>query len=215
MLILNKGSKYLDPKIALITALAFPLGFGIYELIQAKKLNPLSVFGILNVGISGGLTLAGLGGIWFAIKEATFPTLIGAFVFYSAYTSKPFIQQLILNPSLLKVDELNSILDARNETQNFVRLQKTVTQWLAGSFLLSAVLNFSLAVHIFQPLAPTLSETERTEALNQQLAQMTSWSFPVIMAPSMIFLGLILWYLFRELKKMTGQSIEELLIDSK
>ena len=81
VLILNKLSQKIGPTQALILAVAFPLTYGIYDLIRRKKWNAFSLLGLLNVSITGSLAVFGLGGVWFQIKEAAFPLLIGIFVF--------------------------------------------------------------------------------------------------------------------------------------
>jgi hypothetical protein len=74
-MILNKGGKVgLTPTQAFLIALAFPLFFGLYSLIKEKKMNYISVLGLINILFSGILTILALGGIWFAVKEALFPT---------------------------------------------------------------------------------------------------------------------------------------------
>ena len=93
VLILNKGHKYgLDAKASVVIALAFPLFFTVKSLVQEKKFDFVSLLGLLNVLISGVLTLLTLGGIWFAVKEAAFPLLIGCFVLASSFTKNPFFQ---------------------------------------------------------------------------------------------------------------------------
>src|SRR6476661_3851756 len=83
VLILNKGSAKIGSLPALIIALAFPLGFGLFDLYKKRKWNPLSILGFTNVMVTGSLAVLGLGGIWFSLKEAFFPFLIGAFVWWS------------------------------------------------------------------------------------------------------------------------------------
>ena len=102
--------KYLTERIGalptLVLALAFPVGYGIYDGLKRKKANVFSILGMTNVLLTGGLAVLGLGGIWFSIKEAAFPALVGLFVFLSAYSQKPFIKTLFVNPQLINIDLL-------------------------------------------------------------------------------------------------------------
>lgn len=211
VLILNKLSKFIGPFWALILALAFPLGYGAYDLIKRKKINAFSVLGLLNVALTGGLALAGVNGIWFSIKEAAFPLLVGVFVFGSSFTKKPFIETLFLNPALMKLDLLEERLMAHGKQKEFHDHMKNATRWLSGSFLLSALLNFILAERIFIPIDPTIPAETQAVVLNEQIAQMTTWSMAVIMVPSMIFLLGIFWYLMKGIKDLSGLKTEELL----
>ncbi len=211
--ILNKGSKLgLTPLVALLIALAFPLCFGIYALIKEKKINYISLLGLLNILFSGVLTLMALDGIWFAIKEAVFPLLIGVFVWFSSLSDSPFFQSLFLNPKAFNVALIEEKTNTAEKKTQFQSLMKKSTQWLSVSFLLSAALNFALALYIFKPLAQTLSDTEKQELLNQQLGQMTMYSMAVILVPMMIFVGSILYFAFKKTADLTGLSLEELFI---
>lgn len=208
--LLNKGSGALGATNALLLALCFPLAYGVWEYHKTRKINAISALGLLNVLITGGLALSGLTGIWFAFKEAAFPLLIGLFVAGSAYTKKPFISQLVLNPQVFKIDLIQTrIADLKKESE-FELLLKNSTLLLSASFLLSAILNFALARYVFTELPETLSEVAKQELLNEQIAKMTAWSFGVIMLPSIIFLVFIMFYMINGLKKLTGYTQDEL-----
>ncbi|WP_347356602.1 VC0807 family protein [Bdellovibrio sp.] len=211
VLILNKLSKFIGPFWALILALAFPLGYGAYDLIKRKKFNAFSALGLLNVLLTGGLALLGLSGFWFAVKEAAFPALVGLFVVGSAFTKKPFIETLFLNPALMKVDLLEERLKENGKQKEFHDHMKKATIWLSLSFVFSAICNFVLARQIFTEIDPTLTADVQSTVLNEQIAKMTTWSMAIIMVPSMIFLLGIFWYLMRGIKQHSGLSTEELL----
>ncbi len=94
VLILNKLSGFLGeqgPLYSLLIALSLPFGHGLFDFLKEKKINWVSFLGLLNVLFTGGLALMKLEGIWFAIKEAGFPTLIGLFVFFFLLFKNPFV----------------------------------------------------------------------------------------------------------------------------
>lgn len=213
VIILNKAHKFgIHPQIGVILALSFPLFFSLKSWIQSHKINFVSILGLLNVVVSGGLTLLALGGIWFAVKEAAFPLLIGVFVFGSAWSQKPFFQTLFMNPNTFDVAKVEAQLQSDEKRQNFSLLMKRATLWLSISFLMSAILNFVLALRIFTPLSDTLNELQKQELLNEQLGQMTAYSLGVILVPSMIFLGTLLFYTFKKIHQLTGLSTDDLLV---
>ncbi|MEK2645664.1 VC0807 family protein [Bdellovibrio sp. BCCA] len=214
VLILNKLSKFIGPLAALLLALAFPLGYGAYDLVKRKKANAFSALGLLNVLLTGGLALLGLHGFWFAVKEAAFPTLVGLFVFGSAFTKRPFIETLFLNPSVMKVDLLEQRLAEHGKQAEFHEHMRKATLWLSLSFVFSAVCNFVLARRIFINIDTTLSPEAQSLVLNDQIATMTTWSMAIIMVPSILFLLGIFWYLMRGIKQYAGLSTEELLKES-
>ncbi len=211
VLILNKGSNYLSPIIALLLALSFPLIYGLIDFLQKKKTNFLSILGLINISVTGGLALIGIEGHWFAVKEAAFPALIGLFVFGSAFTKKPFVETLFLNPQIINTELLKSKISELNNDGKLKALLKNATLLLSISFALSAALNFALAIHVFLPIDSALNEAQHTDALNQQIAEMTKWSFLVILIPSLIFLSGIFYYLLNGLKKISGLTTEEII----
>jgi hypothetical protein len=211
ILILNKLSKIIGPFWALVLALAFPLGYGIYDLIKRGKTNPMSVLGLLNVALTGGLALAGINGMWFAVKEAAFPTLVGLFVFGSAFSKKPFVESLFLNPGVMNVGLLEEKLKEHGKQAEFHEHLRKATMWLSLSFAFSAICNFVLAVRIFKAIDPALPSENQATILNEQIAQMTTWSMAVIMVPSIIFLMGILWYVMRGIKINTGLKMDDLM----
>lgn len=215
VLILNKGHKFgLEPKYAVILALAFPVFFSIKSLRDSKKINYIAVLGLLNVLVSGTLTLLALGGIWFAIKEAAFPLLIGIFVFISSWTTKPFFKTLFMNPATFDIQKIESRLETDDKRNQFHHLMKLTTQLLSVSFLMSSVLNFVLSLRIFTPLDSALTGPEKQQLLNEQLGQMTLYSLGVILVPSVLFLGGIMYFAFRRIHQLTGLTTEELILKS-
>ena len=206
ILILNKMSPILGPQLTVVVALLFPFAYGAYYLARNHKVSPVSVLGLLNVLVTGGFALSGLSGIWFAIKEAAFPALVGIFVLFSSRTKKPLMEMLLLNPQVMQIEKLESTLKARSAEKDFHQLLVTGTQLLSVSFFISAILNFVLAVRIFTPLDPAMSDDARSTVLNEQIAHMTGWSTIVIVLPSMVLMTLLLFYLLKRLEKVTGES---------
>jgi nitrogen fixation/metabolism regulation signal transduction histidine kinase len=75
---------------------------------------------------------------------------------------------------------------------------------LAISFVISAILNFVLAIWI-------LKSPAGTPEFNAELGRMTALSYPVIVLPSMIVMMVAVWMLIRGLKTLTGLQIEQIL----
>ena len=205
-LILAKGGKYvsLEPRNLLFLALALPLVAGIYEFIRFKKTDLISIFGFVSILLTGGLSLMQLTGFWFAVKEAAIPGVIGVFVIATAGGAKPIVHKLIYNEKIIDLPRVEEALSKGNKAVEFTRLLKTTTMILAGSFFLSAALNFVLASIVLK--SPT-----GTPAFNEELGRLTALSYPVIALPSMAVMIFAVLRLVRELRKLTGLSIEEIL----
>ena len=76
----------------------------------------------------------------------------------------------------------------------------------AGSFFLSSVLNYGLAKWI-------LVSPPGTEAYTAELGKMTALSYPIIVIPSMIIMMTALFYLMNRVTKLTGLSLEEMMVE--
>ena len=207
-LILSKLSTddRLGPTVAFLVALSFPLFFGLKDVISKRKANFFAIFGLLNVGITGGLGLLQMDGIWFAVKEAAFPLALGIGVIASQWTKSPIVHSLILNESIFDLPKIKGRLEQYNRTLEFNQLTARVTWLFAGSFFLSAILNFGLARYVLR--SPT-----GTPEFNAELGQMTALSLPVISLPVIIFTLGVFWHLFSKLSTLTKLPKEELLIN--
>ncbi len=214
VIILNQLTKRLGangPLIALLVALSLPIGHGLYDIVVKKKKNMFSILGVINILLTGGLALFKLEGIWFAVKEAAFPAVIGIGVLISAYTDKPFVKLILFNDNIVQLDLINRFLVERGNVEQFKEHLKKLTILLAGSFFFSALLNYILAVNIFTELAPNLPELERAAQLNAQIARMTWLSFLVIALPSMVLMVGIFWYMLKGITRYTGLEMKQFL----
>tara|TARA_B100001248_G_C27394350_1_gene464456 strand:+ start:1472 stop:2200 length:729 start_codon:yes stop_codon:yes gene_type:complete len=200
------------PLIALLIALAFPISYFLYEYIKLKKRNWISVLGFVHVLLTGLFALLQLGGIWFAVKEAAIPFLIGVFVYLSPYLSKvSLVEIMILNPAFFRVEELLEKLRAKNTEEAFQKHLRKTNVFLSYSFFLSAGLNFFLAIYIFQDIPMEVDDMQRSVLLNEQISDMTWMSWLVIVVPSMLCLILIMQYLSKGMKKYADVSLFDLI----
>lgn len=212
--ILNKSSYFPgDNKslIALAVALSFPLAYGLWDLLKNSRTNYFSILGLVNTLITGLFAVYKLGGDWFAIKEAAFPALLGVAVFISSYIKKPFLKTLLFSSGMLKVEEIHKAVKEKNNESALDKVFIKSNTLFSLSFFVSAALNFILAIYIFAPLGAHLSDEEQSMALNSQISQMTWMGFLVIGIPMFIFLGATFYILFKDLKRVTGLSEEEML----
>ncbi len=189
---------------ALITALAFPLLWGLFDLIKYRKFNFIALLGLVSVMLTGSIGLLKLDPQWLAVKEAAIPALIGLAVLISTRTRYPLIKTLIYNPKIMNVDKIKEKLDALGHTLAFETRLLNLTYLLAGTFAFSAVMNYILARWI-------VTSPAGTAAFNEELGQMTLYSYPVIAIPTMIMTMAIFYYLWRTIHGMTGLAFEEVL----
>lgn len=199
------GDDALGASDALIIALAFPLGWGLFELLKYRKFNLVALLGLVSVVLTGGIGLLQLDQQWLAIKEAAIPGLIGVAVLVSTRTRYPLIKTLLYNPAVMDVCKIQQALDERGNREAFEARLLTATYLLSGTFFFSSFMNYILAKWIVT--SPTGSA-----AFNEELGQMTLMSYPVIAIPSMLMMMVILYYLWRTIHAMTGLSLEKILV---
>lgn len=200
---------------ALIIGISFPIIYGVWDFIDNKKINYISLLGLLGTLFTGGFALMKLDGEWFAYKEAFPPFLIGLFVLASAWSKKPFINMMLMNPKIMKTHLIDEKLDTPEKKSVFNYHLKISTIFLSFSFFLSSFLNYYLATKTFTKIDLTLPELEQKQLLNEQIASMTVRSFVVIMIPSMIALIFVLWYLLSGIKKQTELTLDDLIVHEK
>src|SRR5687768_7595101 len=82
----------LGPVNGLLLGLAFPLGYGIWDFARKRKANVFSVLGFVSILLTGSFGLMQLDGIWFAVKEAAIPLLIGLATVVSLKTRYPLVR---------------------------------------------------------------------------------------------------------------------------
>ncbi len=198
------GDEYLGSVYALVVALLFPIGYGLYDFIKNKSMNFISLLGFLSTLLTGGIGLFELDVEWLAIKEAAIPSAIGLVVLISGFWGKPLIAKILLNPVLFNLDLIYQNLSDQGKTDLFKAKIQRANHLLSITFVFSATMNYLLAKWIVVSPAGTTK-------FNEQLGEMTMLSYPVIAIPSMIMLMAIMFYVVKSLMKLTDLKFEQIL----
>jgi hypothetical protein len=204
-LILSKLSAEgrLGPVWGLIVALAFPVGYGVYDFVQRRRANFISILGFSSVLLTGGLGLLKVDGFWIAVKEGTVPLVIGVVLLASLRSKTPVIRELFYNDQVVDVAKVDAALAAGSHQAAFARLLARASYWLGGAFAVSAVLNFVLARYL-------LKSPPGTPEFNAELGRMNLLSWPVIVVPSTIVMMYAFWRLITGLRDLTGLTVDEI-----
>lgn len=189
----------------LLFALAFPIGWGLYELITHRKRNYIALLGVISVLLTGGIGLLKLDAQWLAVKEAAVPAVIGIGVLVAKKLGYPLIKKLLINPSIMKVDLIDSELEKQGNTVQFEKRIDRADYFFAGTFVFSSIMNYVLAKWI-------VTSESGTTAFNEELGRMTLLSYPMIAIPSTVMMLGIFYFLWRSINKLTGLSLEEVLV---
>lgn len=205
-LILTKLSsdKYLGPQWGIVVALAFPIGYGIFDFIKQKKVNFFSALGVVSVLLTGGISLLGLPPEYLAIKEAAIPALLGVATLISTYTRYPLVRVFLYNDKVVRTDKISEELVKKGTEKEFDSTLINASYMVAASFFLSSVLNYVLATMI------VVSQPGTVEYANE-LGKMTAYSYVVIFIPSIAVMFAAMLYLFKRVTKLTGLNLEDML----
>lgn len=202
------ADKYLGAFWGLIVALIFPVGYGLYDLAKRRKTNFLSILGFVSVLLSGGLALAQVGSMGFAIKDALLPTIIGLAILLSLRTRAPLVRDLLYNESIIDVPRVDAALAERGERERFEQLLRRASVGLALTFLISAPVNFFLARAV-------LRSPPGTPEFNAELGKM-HWIAPLVIAvPCMIAMMIVFYKLMNGLAQLSGLTQEEIFREQK
>ncbi len=204
-LLLTKLSKpeRLGPVWALVIAVSIPLVYGIYDLIRRRKWNIFSVLGIVSTLLTGGLGLMKTDNLWFAVKEAAIPLILGLAIPVSLRTKQPLVREMLYNDQVLDTHRIGVALSERGTLAEFDQELRKASWLLAGSFFLSAVLNYFLARWLVTAIPGSPEHAAQIGKLN--------WvSWPVIVLPSMAIMMVALFRLLKGLERLTGLKGEEL-----
>lgn len=198
------GENALGPVGGLVVALAFPLTYGLVDFARRREWNVVSILGFISVLLTGGIGLLQLDPKWIAVKEAAVPAIIGIAVVLSLRTPFPIVRTFLYNDKIIRVADVDAALERRGNLAAFDRTLVNASWMLAGSFFVSAVLNFVLAKLL-------VKSQPGTTAFNEELGRMTALSYPVIVVPSMIIMIAALWYLFSRIRRLTDMDLEQIL----
>lgn len=193
------GDQHLGQVYGLVTALAFPLLYGLYDLLGAGKVNVFSLLGLLSILLTGGIGLLEVDRNWMIVKETAFPLLMGLFVVGSEWLGKPIVRRVL--DQMIDLEKVRDVYREVNQEPQFEKRLLTASYMLGSTFFISAILNFLLAFFV-------LKGQPGTEEFVNSLGKMTGLSFPVIALPMMIMVGCILFYLFNGIKKETNAELE-------
>jgi len=198
------GDEHLGSVNALLIGLAFPLGWGLFELIRYHKKNFIALLGLVSVGLTGGIGLLEIDAQWLAVKEAAIPAIIGLAVLISTKTRYPLVRTLLYNPNLLDVNKIQAALESNNQVDEFDKRLLNATYFFSGTFLFSSIMNYVLARWI-------VTSPSGTQAFNEELGRMTLLSYPMIAIPSTVMMMCIFYYLWRTIRRLTGFTLEEVM----
>ena len=212
----KEGDKawHVGPVYGMIIAVLMPTVYFVWHFLKTRKVNFYSILGAAGVMLTGSITwyawnadgsIKENAALLFAIKEAAIPLLFGITILYSQRTSKPLVGVFLLNPDILDIPRIESTARENNRWEAYQKIRLQGTWMLAGSLLLSAAMNFFLAIYLLSGKADPVS-------YNAAVGKLTWVGFLVIGIPLMIIMMSGLFFLIRKISDVTGLPKEEVFL---
>ncbi len=205
---------HIGPLYGMLVAVAFPLCYGIYDLIVRRKVNFFSVLGLVSVLLTGGLTLflweegdkvANNAAVLFGIKEACIPIVFGVTILLSHWTESPLVRVFLYTPELFDIPRIEKTVRANEHWEGYQKLIFQTTLIMSLSFFISAVANYFLAQHFLQG-------ADTRELYNAGVGKLTGWGFLVIGVPCLVLWMGALFRLIKGIKSMTGLDTDSIMV---
>jgi len=209
----------LGPIKAVGLALALPIGYAIYHFYRTRKANFMSGLGLVSVLLSGGLTIylwnadgtvKPNAGLLFGIKEGLIPLAIAVAVIASRWVGEPMICTLLYNDGHFDVPKIESKVAEKNSTAAYRALLTRENLLLAGSFVMSAILNVVMARWFFRNF--DASAPDALEKYNGILGSIHWVGFLVVGVPLVGIFFLIMNRLLKGLQDLTGLEEKDLML---
>lgn len=206
-LVMDQFSKpeSLGPVGALVVALLFPVGFGLWCWWTKAGWNAFSILGFITILLSGGLGLLRLDAFWVAIKESAMLVMLGLAFPITHYIGKPLMNLLVLQPQLINLKSLDAALDTVDKKSAFDRALFRAAWGMGLGMAVSSVGNFYLALYLLNGKAPG------SEAFVKGLSKL-NWASNIVIGALMMFIMLFVCiWLLREIQRITGLEKHDLL----
>ncbi len=199
------GEALLGPVYGLIIALLFPITYAVYDFVVRKNVNIISILGFTSVLLTGLFGLFELPPLWIAVKEASVPLAIGIVVLATVRTEKNLVTKLLFNEDIMNMQKVFDKLEEVGKVEEFRERVTSASYWVAVSFFLSSVLNFTLARIV-------LKSPPGTPEFIAELGKMNALSFPVIAVPSTAILMVVMFSVFKHIRILTGYTLEDIMV---
>lgn len=194
--------EYLGQFYGLIVALAFPIIYGIYDLLTSSKVNAFSIIGLVSIMITGGIGLFELDRTWMIVKETGIPAIMALAIFISQQTKYPLVKAFL--NQIVDLEKIRLAFFEHGKEDFFNKMLRKSAYLLTLTFTMSAILNFILAFKV-------LKGQPGTSEFVESLGKMTFLSFPVITVPMMVMVGYVLNYLYKNIKNETSLDLEDII----
>ena len=193
--------------IVFFIALIFPVIYFLYDLINRKNINLISILGFINILLTGGIGIFGekfgLSKNWFIFKEGMLPIIIGLVLIIMCKYRQSSFKSILLNKVLFDNDKIRISITQEMQYQ-FENIVRKAGYYLIAGFFISSLIQFTLA-----SLIVVSNPGEST--FNEEVSTMTWISYVAVLLPTMLIVGKGYLGLISGIEKITGLKKEDFL----
>ncbi len=204
------GFLHFGPMNGMIIAVAFPLVYGVWDLLATKKVNTFSVLGLVSVLLTGGLTLY----LWnedgsvkenaplvFSTKEALVPLILGSVIIIGGTGKDSLFRLFLYNDAIFNIPSIEEKVEADKLAEGYSKVLSFGAFLFASSFLVSALLNFILSFYFLIQVDYSLVSAK--VEYNDAIGKITGYGYLLIGLPLMAFTFGAVYIMTQRLKALT------------
>ncbi len=198
---------------AMAVALSLPIGCGIYSFITERKVELLTVFGLLGTILTGVVTIYANTGEgmairpdtpwWYAAKEALIALLLAGAMLVNSRKEGSMLRAFVYSDAIFDVKTIEKTVEEKGTTEEYNKTLTHAAYMTSASLLFSALANFALALYFLLPV-PGAPAAEQAELYNYAVSKMTWMGLLIIGVPLLITLMMVMRYLSAKLGQVSG-----------
>lgn len=206
---------------AMVVALSLPIGCGIYSFVTDKKVEILTVFGLLGTILTAVVTVYANTGEglairpdtpwWYAAKEALIALLLAGAMLVNTRKEGSMLRAFVYSDAIFDVKNIEKAVDESGNREQYDRTLDCAAYMTAGSLLFSAIANFALALFFLLPVID-YPVAEQAEYYNYAVSKMTWMGLLIIGVPLLVTLMMVMRYLSAKLAKVSGLPDEKIFL---
>lgn len=198
---------------AMVVALSLPIGCGIYSFVTEKKVELLTVFGLLGTILTGVVTVYANTGEgmairpdtpwWYAAKEGLIALLLAGAMLVNTRKEGSMLRAFVYSDAIFDVKNIEKAVSENGLRAQYDGVLDRAAYMTSGSLFFSALANFALALYFLLPV-PEAPAAEQAELYNYAVSKMTWMGLLIIGVPLLITLMMVMRYLSRKLVEVSG-----------
>lgn len=206
---------------AMVVALSLPIGCGIYSFATEKKVELLTVFGLLGTILTGVVTVYANTGDgmairpdtpwWYAAKEGLIALFLAGAMLVNTRKEGSMLRAFVYSDAIFDVRAIEKAVDANGVRPQYDKVLDCAAYMTAASLLFSAFANFGLALYFLLPV-PDAPAAQQPELYNYAVSKMTWMGLLIIGVPLLATLMLVMRYLSNKLALVSGLGQERIFL---